>query len=139
MSNQSVSIYAEALKRQQEEAAQPRAEQSASDATRDLTQTATRSREGSRAQPRERAREVSRETKRPPSQGASRGLPSRDEIQEFSFRLRDELRVKVQAEVPPHWQGELKEIARELNVRKLELYRFIIGEFLGKVRRKRTT
>ena len=57
-----------------------------------------------------------------------------DEIQEFSFRLRDTLKVKVQAEVPHDWQTELDEVARELNVKKLELYRFIYGEFLGKVR-----
>jgi hypothetical protein len=66
----------------------------------------------------------------------SRGLPSRDEIQEFSFRLRDTLKVKVQAEVPHQWQGELEEIARQLKVKKLELYRFILGEFLGKVKRR---
>ena len=69
----------------------------------------------------------------------SRGAPSRDEIQEFSFRLRDQLKVKVQAEVPYRWQAELQEIARELKVKKLELYRFILGEFLGNVKRKPIT
>lgn len=67
--------------------------------------------------------------------GSSRDLPTRDEVQEFSFRMRDELKVKVQAEVPHHWRAELEQAAREMNVKKLELYRFIIGEFLGKVRR----
>ena len=67
----------------------------------------------------------------------SRKYPTRDEIQEFSFHLRDQLRVKVQAEVPHRWQKELEEAARELNVKKLELYRFMIGEFLGKVSRKK--
>lgn len=66
-----------------------------------------------------------------------RNLPTRDEIQEFSFRLRDEYKVKVQAEVPPHWQEELEEVARKLKVKKLELYRFILGEFLGKVKRQK--
>lgn len=66
----------------------------------------------------------------------SRDLPSRDEIQEFSFQLRDELKVKVQAEVPFRWQRELEDVARQLRVKRLELYRFIIGEFLGKVKRK---
>jgi hypothetical protein len=83
-----------------------------------------------------RARQSSRETSRDSSRGKPRSLPTRDEIQEFSFRLRDELKVKVQAEVPHRWQDELEEIARQLNVRKLELYRFILGEFLGKVKRK---
>jgi len=67
----------------------------------------------------------------------SRDLPSRNEIQEFSFSLRDELKVKMQAEVPHQWQSELEAIARELNVKKLELYRFIVGQFLGKVRHQR--
>jgi hypothetical protein len=65
-----------------------------------------------------------------------RRYPTREEIQEFSFRLRDQLKVKVQAEVPHRWQKELEEVARELNVRKLELYRYMIGEFLEKVKRK---
>lgn len=65
-----------------------------------------------------------------------RGWPSRDEIQEFTFRMRDELKVKVQAEVPHKWQKELEDLAREMDVKKLELYRFILGEFLGKVKRK---
>jgi hypothetical protein len=38
--------------------------------------------------------------------------------------------------VPPAWQEDLEEVARALRVKKLELYRFIIGEFLGKVKRK---
>jgi hypothetical protein len=66
----------------------------------------------------------------------ARSLPTREEIQEFSFRLRDELKVKVQAEVPHYWQKELEEVARELDVKKLELYRYIFGEFLGKIKRK---
>ena len=67
----------------------------------------------------------------------NRKYPTREEIQEFSFRLRDQLKVKVQAEVPHRWQKELEELARELNVRKLELYRYMIGEFLEKVKRKK--
>jgi len=88
-----------------------------------------------------RIREVSRDNTRIiPSDNASektRNLPTRDEIQEFSFRLRDEINVKVQAEVPYQWQKELEKISRRLDVKKLELYRFIIGEFIGKVHRKK--
>lgn len=76
---------------------------------------------------RENPREVSRE------------YPTRDAIQEFSFRLRDSLKVKVQAEVPHEWQDELEELARQLKVKKLELYRYILGEFLGKVKRSNST
>ena len=63
-------------------------------------------------------------------------MPCQAVCQGFNFRLRDELKVKVQAEVPHKWQNELEEVAHMLNVKKLELYRFIIGEFLGKVKRK---
>ena len=95
------------------------------------TQKATPSREPSRTALREESRKAPRVK--------PRDLPTRDEIQEFSFRMRDELRVKVQAEVPHRWQKELETIARDLDVKKLELYRFILGEFLGKVKRKTTT
>lgn len=117
MSNKAISVYANALKREEEEGK----------STRKVTPKPT--------QPREKPRGSSRDTSRQPS----RDLPSRDEVQEFSFRLRDELKVKVQAEVPHHWQRELDDLARELDVKKLELYRFIIGEFLGKVTRKRSS
>jgi len=51
--------------------------------------------------------------------------------------LRDEFNVKVQAEVPHEWQDEFEDIARQLKVKRLELYRFILGEFLGKIQRKK--
>jgi hypothetical protein len=127
MSNKAISVYAEALKRQQEE----EKHQGSGKTTSEIARKPTRVREPSR----DRLRDISREN----SRGKSRDLPARDEIQEFSFRLRDELKVKVQAEVPHQWQKELDEIARKLNVKKLELYRFIIGEFLGKVERKKAT
>lgn len=79
----------------------------------------------------------SRDKTRETSREKSYDLPTRNEIQEFTFRLRDELKVKVQAEVPHKWQEELEDLARALDVKKLELYRFILGEFLGKVRRKK--
>lgn len=85
----------------------------------------------------EPSRDVSSDKPREKSRGQSRDLPNRDEIQEFSFRLRDELKVKVQAEVPHSWQKEFAEMARKLDVKKLELYRFILGEFLGKVERRK--
>lgn len=78
---------------------------------------------------RDNSREILREK--------SSELPTRDEIQEFSFRLRDQHKVKVQAEVPYEWQDELEGIALKLKVKKMELYRFILGEFLGKVKRKK--
>ena len=109
MSNKTISVYSEALKRHDIE------EQN--NLTRDSTPKDTQTREPFSDIPRENLR----------------GRPTRDDVQEFSFRLRDELKVKVQAEVPHGWQKELEEIAREMDVKKLELYRFIIGKFLGKV------
>ena len=126
MSNKVVSVYAEALKRQQEEEKHPTSRENTSKVTRKPTQV------------RDISRDRSRDTLRENSRGKSRDLPTRDEIQEFSFRLRDELKVKVQSEVPHYWKKDLEELSRELNVKKLELYRFIIGDFLGKVRRKKT-
>jgi len=87
--------------------------------------------------PREGSRDPSREVSRSQSPD-SKNWPSRDEIQEFSFKLRDELKVKVQAEVPPAWQKEFDDLAYALDVKKPELYRFILGEFLGKVSRKQS-
>jgi hypothetical protein len=124
MSNKAISVYAEAMKRRQEEGKQQGAEKPTPKVTRKP------------ARVRGRLREVSRDTVRESSRKKPRNLPTRDEIQEFSFRLRDDLKVKVQAEVPHRWQKELEEMARDLDVKKLELYRFVIGEFLGKVRRK---
>ena len=109
MSNKTISVYSEALKRHDiEEKKNP---------TRESTPNTTQIRKPSSDTPREN----------------SRGRPTRDDVQEFSFRLRDELKVKVQAEVPHGWQKELEEIAREMDVKKLELYRFIIGKFLNNV------
>lgn len=123
MSNKSISVYAQAMQREQEESTQ----ESTWKTTRESTAKTTPVLDSSRDIPREKSREV------------VRGLPSRDDIQEFSFRLRDELKVKVQAEVPHEWQQELDDLARQLNVRKLELYRYIIGDFLGKVEQPDST
>lgn len=125
MSNKAITVYAEALKRQQ----QQKKRQAPREPSPKATRQPTRVRDTSRA--------VSRDTARMKPRGQSRELPTRDEIQEFSFHLRDELKVKVQAEVPHQWQTELQETSQKLNVKKLELYRFILGEFLGKVRRKK--
>ena len=105
-------------------------------ATPKATQKITRPRQLSRQLSSMKSRSKSRETSRSKASSNSLALPTRNEIQEFSFRLRDELKSKVQAEVPHQWPKELEEIARQLNVKKLELYRFILGEFLGKVKRK---
>ncbi len=109
--------------------------------TQKVTSKITRKRDKSRKVSDNKLRDSSRKRSsgkpRRESHDTSPSRPTRDEIQEFSFRLRDELKVKVQAEVPHQWQKELEEVSRTLDVKKLELYRFIFGEFLGKVKRKR--
>ena len=100
---------------------------SAREVTRKSTSNSTPVRENPRQPSREESRAIPRE------------YPTRDAIQEFSFRLRDSLKVKVQAEVPHEWQDELEELARQLKVKKLELYRYILGDFLGKVKRNNPT
>ena len=127
MTNRAISVYADALKRKREEEKRQASGKTTPQVTRKATQV------------RGPSSEVSRDVSRDHSREKSRNLPTRDEIQEFSFRQRDKLKVKVQAEVPHKWQKELDTMARELGVKKLELYRFILGEFLGKVRRKKAT
>ena len=129
MSNKSISIYTEGMKRQGEEKKREK----------NLTQETTRTIARKSTQSSDNIRGSSRDTSRGKSRDNSGKLPTRDEIQGFSFDLRDELKVKVQAEVPHQWQAELENVARDLNVKKLELYRFIFGEFLGKTRRKKTS
>ena len=104
---------------------------------RDATQKPTRKKEPSSGLSSDKSREKPRGRSRKETREQPLDLPTRNEIQEFSFRLRDELKVKVQAEVPHSWQRELAELARQLDVKKLELYRFVLGEFLGKVKRKK--
>ena len=106
---------------------QKKVPQKAEKAASKVTPKSTRPRGSTRRNPRELSR-------RQPHEDSA--LPTRNEIQEFSFKLRDELKVKVQAEVPPAWQKELDDMAHDLGVKKLELYRYILGEFLGKVKRQ---
>jgi hypothetical protein len=108
----------------------PSSSETRPETTRKLTRKVT--------QPRENSRDLSRDIPRENTREHKPDWPTRDEIQELSFRLRDELRLKtkVQAEVPYQWQDELEALAAQLKVKKLELYRYIIAEFLGKVRRE---
>jgi hypothetical protein len=88
---------------------------------RDRTQKSTQSRHPSRDLPR----------------GNSRNLPTRHDIQYFNFDLKvnDQLKAtaKAQADLPLEWIEELESLTQSMKVGKLELYRFIFGQFLGKV------
>ena len=72
---------------------------------------------------------------RKPLRKSKRNAPTRNEVQEFNFILRDEWMEKVQVGVPKPWKTELEDMARKINVNRTELYRYIIGEYLGKVER----
>ena len=119
MSNKKISVYADAIKNQKEDAQK---------VTQDSTQKITHTRDHSR----EKKREIPRKSSRINSRDLNDINMTREEIQEFTFHMRDVVKVKMQLEVPPEWREELKEIAFQLNVGKLELYRIIIGRFLGK-------
>ena len=143
MSNKSITVYAEALKRQQQETEKTKPNKHARLSAHNIAQVRDNPRDIPLEHPRSNTRDITRDEPRMNPRGKSlstlRDLPAREEIQAFSFSLRDEITAKVQAHVPYKWQGELDKVARELNVKKLELYRFIIGEFLCKVKRKGNT
>lgn len=139
MSNRAAqNMFLEAQKRATEEAAQVKGQEISQPIKKqgNITEKSTHKVTPISTRERGKSRDVSSDTSRKKLRGSLRELPSREEIQEFSFRLRDDLKVKVQAEVPYQWQDELEEIALQLDVKKLELYRYILGEFLGKVKRK---
>ena len=92
MSNKAIEVYVEALKRNEKEGHNAVTQKPARNDTRLI--------QGSRGISRGPSRDLSRDN----SSDKSRDLPSRDEIQEFTFRLRDEIKVKVQTEVPHQWQ-----------------------------------
>jgi hypothetical protein len=129
MSNKTISIYSEALKRKQTE----QQETPTPESTSNVNHSRDMSRDFSRGLSRDMSRGKSREVSSTDLRENSKKKPTRDEIQEFSFRLRDEINVKVQAELPHSWQEELEKTAQQLDVKKLELYRFIFGKFLDKV------
>jgi len=141
MSNKAISVYTQALRRQEEEKnthSDPKPTRKR-DILRDNSHKVLRKKPRGklRDMPRDNLRYKSRDKSRDSSRVKSRDLPSRDVIQEFSFHLRDETEVKVQAEIPHQWHTELTKITQHLNVKKIELYRFIYAEFLGKAQRKK--
>ena len=125
MSNKSMVIYAEGVKRRQQEEKEDQAVTPKNTSVRD--------------NPRDFLREGVSQSLDKSSRQARKALPSRDDIQELSFRLRYEVKVKVQAEVPVEWKAKLEKIAFDLKIGKVELYRFILGEFLGQIERKGTS
>jgi hypothetical protein len=66
-------------------------------------------------------------------------MPSKDEVEEFNWKLRRERFQKFTTDIPSSWLKELNDMAYEMDVKKIELYRYMIAEFLWKVKRRKTT
>ena len=60
---------------------------------------------------------------------------SAEVVEELAFGLRKGQKAKVNTEIPLAWKVELDDLAHRLKVGKYDLLMFVIGEFLGKVRR----
>jgi hypothetical protein len=63
--------------------------------------------------------------------------PSTDQIEQLSFELRKVRKFRVNADIPQAWKDELDDLAHELRVGKYELMTFVVGEWLGTVKRKK--
>ena len=57
-------------------------------------------------------------------------LPDGEKIEELSFRLRREKKVKVSTNIPESWKKDLDRLSAELGVGKYDLLLFIISTFL---------
>ena len=66
-------------------------------------------------------------------------LPTQEDIELMAFELRKAPKTKVNTEVVEEWKEELNKIAFNMHIGKYQLVEFIIGEFLGKVRRKNSS
>ncbi len=61
---------------------------------------------------------------------------STDDVELLDFELRKIRKFRVNADIPEDWKEELDSLAFRLKVGKYELLTFVIGQFLGKVKRK---
>lgn len=123
MSNKAVSVYADALKRQQQTETQhspqlPKVPQEG-ESTQLNTQPST-----------QKSTQLSNRPNELPSTSVST-LPDAQQIEELSFRLRKVPKIRVNADVPIPWKERLDEKAYALKVGKYELLVYIIGNFLG--------
>ncbi len=61
---------------------------------------------------------------------------STDDVELLDFELRKVRKFRVNADIPEDWKEELDSLAFKLKVGKYELLTFVIGQFLGKVKRR---
>ena len=139
MSNKSVSVYAEAMKRKQEEEKQ----QVSKKAEPEVTQNAISGVDTSRDKP--KGKLLGRKSTRKSTQKVTHLLRylsknlSTDAMEGLSFGLRKTPKVRVNADVPAKWKEELDNIAHEKKVGKYELLLYVIAVFLGKERPEEIT
>ena len=64
---------------------------------------------------------------------------STDAVELLDFELRKVRKFRVNADIPGDWKEELDSLAFRLRVGKYELLTFVVGQFLGKVKRENQT
>lgn len=81
----------------------------------------------------EKSKEITKEPKKETSKELV-NLPSKEVIEEFYFHTRNLPTKKENIELPFEWMKELREIGIKKGLKKVELHRYIYGQFLGKVK-----
>ena len=60
-------------------------------------------------------------------------LPTAEEVEELTFRLRKFPKVRINGDVPDEWKKRLDDLAHELGVGKYDLVTYVVAKFLGEV------
>ncbi len=61
-------------------------------------------------------------------------IPTKQQLEEFSFKYRNLSTKNLNMELPKEWMKEVSNIANKMEIKKVLIYRYIIGQFLGKVK-----
>lgn len=59
--------------------------------------------------------------------------PSLQTVEELSFRVRKEPMVRVSADIPEKWKKQLDLEAVKLGIKKYDLLKYIVAQYLGEV------
>ena len=63
-------------------------------------------------------------------------IPTKQEIEQYLFQYRELPTDNKNMEIPREWLQEITRISKEMDLKaEVQLYRYIIGQFLGKVRK----
>lgn len=77
-------------------------------------------------------KEILEETKTPTK--IPTNIPTKKDLEEFSFKYRNLSTKNLNMELPKEWMREVNNIANKMEIKKVLIYRYIIGKFLGKVK-----